>query len=391
MRPDRLSRQQLNRATLARQLLLERADLPVVEAVERLVGLQSQAPLAHYVALWSRLEPFDPAAAGAALERGDLIRTHAMRMTVHLFSRRDAVGLRALIQPMLTARFESSPFGKQLPGLDVSALREHVRAITGEAPVTRAQLGQLLAERFPGAPAEALGYAASFLEPMAQVPPRGVWGKRGRVAWQTFAGWLGVEADVPLSIDDVVLRYLGAFGPASVADMRTWSGLTGLREVVDRLAPALRTFTDQAGRELYDLPDAPRPDPETPAPARFLPEYDNLLLSHQDRGRVIPDGRTVPLPPGDGARIGTVLVGGDFRATWRIDGRDEAATLSVRADPPLRADEADEVDAEGRRLLGFLAPASAPASSGLAPSAPAASGPAASAPAAPTVDSAGAG
>src|SRR5918997_312805 len=222
---DRLSRRQLNRALLARQLLLERADLPAVAAVEHLVGLQAQAPLAPYVALWSRLSPFDPIAVGDALAAGRLVRTHAMRATVHLFSRRDALTLR---------------------------------------------------------------------------------------------GWIGAEADQPARVEDVVVRYLAAFGPASVPDIRVWSGLPALREVVDRLHPRLRVFHDQDGREVYDLPDAPRPDPDTPAPIRFLPEYDNVLLSHADRSRVIPDGRSVPLPPGEGARTGTVLVDGEFRATWEL-------------------------------------------------------------------------
>jgi DNA glycosylase AlkZ-like len=354
---DRLDRRQLNRATLARQLLLRRADVPAVEAVEHLVGLQSQAPLAHYVGLWSRLVRFDPAAVGAALERGELVRTHAMRVTVHLLSRRDAIGLRALLQPMLLARFGSSPFAKQLPGVDLAELARLAREALTAAPLSRVQLGRLLGERFPGVPADALAYAAVYVEPLAQLPPRGVWGKRGPVRWQTFRGWLGAAAtDHPAAVEKLVLRYLAAFGPASVSDLRTWSGLAGLREVADRMAPRLRTFLDDAGRELLDLPDAPRPDPETPAPVRFLPEYDNVLLSHQDRRRVIPDGRAVPLPPGDGARVGTVLVDGDFRASWRVAVRGDATTLAVHATPPLSPSETDEVTAEARALVSFLTP-----------------------------------
>jgi hypothetical protein len=176
------------------------------------------------------------------------------------------------------------------------------------------------------------------------------------VRWQTFCGWLGADADIPAAVEEVVLRYLAAFGPASVSDLRTWSGLRGLREVCDRLAPRLRTFLDDAGRELLDLPDAPRPDPATVAPVRFLPEYDNVLLSHQDRRRVIPDGRTVPLPPGDGARAGTVLVDGDLRASWRITTGGDTATLAVHATPPLTPSETDEVVGAARALLAFLTP-----------------------------------
>ena len=290
MRPDRLDRRALNRATLARQLLLERARISTVDAVEHLVGVQSQAPLAHYVALWSRIDAFDPVAAGAALERKELVRTHAMRATVHLFSRRDALQLRALTRPMLAARFASSPFPKLLPGVDLAAVCRAARGITTQAPVGRVELGRRLSEQFPGVDDAALAYAVTYMEPMVQVPPRAVWGKRGPVRWQTFPGWLGAEADEPASIDEVVMRYLGAFGPATVADMRIWSGLPALREVADRLRPQLRLFVDDRGRELLDLPDAPRPDPGIPAPVRFLPEYDNVLLSHDDRTRVIRIG-----------------------------------------------------------------------------------------------------
>src|SRR5918997_2847513 len=359
---DRLSRRQLNRALLARQLLLERADLPAVAAVEHLVGLQAQAPLAPYVALWSRLSPFDPIAVGDALAAGRLVRTHAMRATVHLFSRRDALTLRALMQPMLATRFGSSPFPKQLPGLDVAEVCRHARDLATDTPLSRVELGRRLALRFPGYPEAALAYAVTYLEPMVQVPPRGVWGLNGPLRWQTFRGWIGAEADQPARVEDVVVRYLAAFGPASVPDIRVWSGLPALREVVDRLHPRLRVFHDQDGREVYDLPDAPRPDPDTPAPIRFLPKYDNVLLSHADRSRVIPDGRSVPLPPGEGARTGTVLVDGEFRATWELTSEQGTPVLTVQAHPQLSAAELEMGTEEGRNMFAFLRPHSATSS-----------------------------
>ena len=353
MRPDRLTRRQLNRATLARQLLLERSDLSAPAAVENLVGLQSQAPLAHYVALWSRLADFDPSEAGVPLESGDLVRTHAMRATVHLFTRRDALGIRALMQPMLAARFASSPFPKLLPNVDLDAVCREARSLATERPLSRIELGRGLAEHFPDAPEEPLAYAATYLEPMAQVPPRGVWGKRAPVRWQTYRGWLGTDANTPARIDQIVLRYLGAFGPATVGDIRIWSGLSGLREVVDRLAPDLRIFADESGRKLLDLPEAPRPAADVPAPVRFLPEYDNALLSHDDRTRIIPDRRPVPLPPGDGARVGTVLIDGDFRGTWQLVSTKHTADLQVDA-VGLSGSEISQVEEEGQRLRAFL-------------------------------------
>ncbi len=355
----RLDRRRLNRATLARQLLLERSGHEIVDAVEHLVGLQAQAPLAPYVALWSRLDGFDPDAAGAAVQARELVRTHAMRATVHLFSRRDALGIRALCMPMLAARYRSSPIPSLVPGLDVDAVRERTRQVATATPLSRVDLGRRLSETFPGAPPEALAYTATYLEPMVQVPPRGVWGHQGPARWQTFRGFLGEDADHATPVERLVLRYLAAFGPASVPDIRTWSGLSGLREVVGRLAPQLRLFRDDAGRDVYDLPDAPRPDPDTPAPVRFLPEYDNVLLSHADRLRVIPDGRPVPLPPGDGARVGTVLIDGDFRATWRAVRRGGARQLIVTPHARLTRAVAAEVAAEGDRLHAFLGPSPA--------------------------------
>jgi hypothetical protein len=151
------------------------------------------------------------------------------------------------------------------------------------------------------------------------------------------------------------MRYLAAFGPATVRDVQAWSGLTRLREVAERLRPRLRSFRDGRGNELFDLPDAPRPDPGTPAPPRFLPEYDNLLLSHADRSRVIADGRPVPLFPGNGAGFGTVLVDGFFRATWRITRHGDAARLVVEPFQRLSGGDTAAVTGEGARLLALAA------------------------------------
>ena len=158
-----------------------------------------------------------------------------------------------------------------------------------------------------------------------------------------------------------MLRYLAAYGPATVADIQAWSGLTRLREVTERLGGKLRPLAGPDGAPLLDLADVPAdPDPDTPAPPRFLPEYDNLLLSYAERSRVIPHSRPVPLPPGNGASVGTLLIDGCWQADWRIrkdSVRDEGAVLEVHPFVPLSAADRDAVAAEGRRLLGFVRPA----------------------------------
>lgn len=185
------------------------------------------------------------------------------------------------------------------------------------------------------------------------------WGERAGSGGSPTAD--GPASRPPATIDDVMLRYLAAFGPASVSDMCTWSGLPALREVAARLKPQLRVFLVENDREVLDLPGTPRPDPDLPAPVRFLPEYDNVLHSLDDRSRVNPDARPVPLQPGRGARVGTVLIDGDFRATGQVVACSERVSLSVRAKPQLSPHSVDEVCEEGQRLLGFIAPTDPPA------------------------------
>lgn len=185
-------------------------------------------------------------------------------------------------------------------------------------------------------------------------PPRGIWGKSAQATWASAESWLG--APVPsaqpsrTAVDRLVLRYLAAFGPASVADAQTWSGLTRLREVTGRLE--LRVFRGPDGAELLDLPGIALPGEDVPAPPRFLPEYDNLLLSHADRRRVIPPGREVPLWPGNGATRGTVLIDGIWDANWQIT----PGALTITALRPLSADEESALAEEGARLLAFRFP-----------------------------------
>ena len=360
---------ELGRATLARQLLLRRHRMPATEAIERLVGMQAQAPNAPYVGLWSRLEGFDPTELAGLVTGRQAVRAPLMRATIHLVTARNALALRPVVQSVLERSFRtSSPFARGLDGLDESELLAAGRALLAERPRTRAELGPLLAARWSGHEPDVLAYTLTYLAPLVQVPPRGVWGTNGPAAWTTMEAWLGRELEPETEPDGLVVRYLAAFGPATVRDVQMWSGLTRLREVVDRLRHRLRTFRDEDGRELFDLPDAPRPDPDTPAPPRFLPEYDNIQFAHADRRRVIPEGRRPPLYPGNGGTLGTILVDGRLAGTWRLDTPAPAASsrsgpaaestvLTIEPYAELPARDREQLTDEAARLLAFTSPA----------------------------------
>ena len=342
----------LGRATLARQLLLDRAPLGAAAALDHLVGLQAQAPDAPYVALWSRLADFRPDGLARLVEDRQAVRTWLMRTTIHLVTATDAVSLAPLLRRVHQGNF-SGLAARQIDGVDRAELAAAGAAVLAERPRTRAELGRLLAPRWPAHDPDALALAITYLLPLVQVPPRGLWRRGGRAATTPLEVWLGGLSAPPASVDGLLLRYLAAFGPASVRDAQVWSGLTRLAEVFDRLRPGLRTARDEHGVELYDLPDAPLPDPDTPAPPRFLPEYDNVLLSHADRTRVLPAGRPVPLPAGNGGSTGTFLVDGSVAGTWRLH-RTPAPHLTLAEDGPVPREHRAALDAETAALLEFL-------------------------------------
>jgi len=355
---DVLSLRALNRTTLARQLLLRRSDMPVLDTVERLVGLQAQVPTNPYTALWSRLEQFRPESLAQLLLDRRVVRILVMRSTLHLVSAEDCLELRPLMQPVIDRELaRHREYAPALRGVDLEPVLAVAARLLDERPRTGTELRAALAERFPDQPAAALAGACRNLLPLVQVPPRGVWGRTGQVRSTTAESWLGRPLAADPSIDDMVLRYLGAFGPATVADVATWSRLTGLREVVERLRPRLRTFRDEYGRELFDLPDAPWPAAETPAPPRFLPEYDNVLLSHEDRSRFISRDLRARLSSLPGLGHGAVLHDGFVCGAWRLD-RDAfsgSATLVVSHVAGLTKRATAAVADEGGRLMRFLA------------------------------------
>ncbi|MDI1465985.1 winged helix DNA-binding domain-containing protein [Catellatospora sp. KI3] len=352
---DTLSRAALNRALLARQLLLARADLPAEQALERLAGMQAQAPNPPYVGLWARLAGFAPEQLSQLVTERRVVRIALMRSTIHLVTAADCLLLRPVVQPALDRGLRNT-YGRRLAGLDLDAVAAYGRELVEQAPLTYAELGERLTARWPDRDAAALAPVVRTLVPLVQVPPRGLWNTSGQAAHTSAETWLG-SALPQASVDGAVLRYLAAYGPASVRDAQTWSGLTRLGEVFDRLRPRLVTFTDESGTTLYDLPDAPRPDAGTPAPVRLLGEFDNMLLSYADRSRILSEPYRARVFTANGIIRATVLVDGFVAGMWRLARTRDTASVTVDLFQPVSPAIRDELAAEAAALLTFAAPA----------------------------------
>lgn len=346
-----LTRRTLNRTLLGRQLLLERVDRPAESVIEHLVGMQAQEPIDPYVGLWSRLKDFDPQELSSLIEQRRAVRGSTLRTTLHLMTARDFLALRPVLQDVLERAWKSSPFAKDLVGVDLAELVAAGRALVEAEPLTTAQLATALAPRWPDRTPNSLAYASRFLLPIVQVPPRGLWGKKAGPKATTAQVWLGEPLGTNTEPDEAILRYLAAFGPATVADMRIWSWLTGLRAVVDRLRPRLRIYQDEAGRELFDVEDGLVVDPDVPAPIRLLPQYDNIFLSHDDRARILIERMTVP----DLIWRGGVLVDGYISGAWRIRREKRQATMTIELVPKVTGPQRSEIEDEASRLFALLA------------------------------------
>jgi hypothetical protein len=351
-----LSLRKINRATLARQHLLARTEQTAVEMVEHLVGMQAQAPFPPYTGLWTRLTDFQPDELAQALIDRQVVRIALMRGTVHLVSAADACFLRPLIQPLLDRDLRTNTqHARHLTDLDLPKIADTARTVLAERPHTAKELGAALAEHWPDREPSALTHAARGLLPLVQVPPRAVWGRSGQTAYHTAEHWLGRELDPTPDPGRMIRRYLTAFGPASVADMQTWSGLTHLREITETLD--LQTFTTEDGQELHDLPDAPRPDEDTPAPVRFLPEFDNILLSYNNRTRIMTDQHRKRLfGVKNGVFPGTLLIDGFLHGSWRLTKQRKSAVLTITPWAKTTKKDLAALTTEGTRLLDFATP-----------------------------------
>lgn len=354
-----LSLRALNRATLARQMLLERRRLGVTQAVERLAGLQAQAPNPPYIGLWSRIEGFRREQLTEALRRRRIVRMSTLRATLHLMTAQDALAWRPLLEPVHQRGLLGSTHRKELEGLDRAAVIAAGRALLGEQPRTGAELGQALGLRWTGREAASLAALIRNNLPLVHLPPAGTWNSHQGAVLQPLGDWLGqaVQAAVATQ-EDMLLRYLAAFGPATLADAGAWSGLTGWKVVAERLRPQLRVFAGEDGQELFDLPRAPRPDPDTPAPPRLVAEWDNLLLSHADRSRILSESHRARVFTVNGIVRGTVLLDGFVAGVWKIErdrNRSKKNIATVLLEPFGRWSKADRdgVEREALDLLAF--------------------------------------
>ncbi|GAB2714670.1 winged helix DNA-binding domain-containing protein [Nocardia thraciensis] len=360
-----LSLRALNRTLLLRQFLTERVSMPAVDLVRHLVAVQGQEPNWPYVGLWARLTGFRHEDLESLLRDRKVVRSTMIRRTVHLSTATDFRWLHPTMQPYVEAMLRMPYFSDEIAGMDLDELAATGRELlTGTTP-TRRELGRLLAERFPRRRPGRLAQSVGVLIPLVHVGDSGDWG-RWRTRYVSVAlaeEWIGEPMASLPQPETMVLRYLAAFGPASVADMQAWAGATRLAEVVRRLRPRLRTVRDDAGRELFDLPDAPLADPELPVPVRFLPAFDNALLGHRDRRRIISDEDRARINREASAGVPMYLVDGFVHGRWDLDG----STLRITPWHPLSADDEAAVRAEAERLLRFVAPDAGTIALGSAP------------------------
>ena len=343
-----LTTRELNRATLARQLLLERHDIGPEAAIERLAGMQAQEPGPPYVGLWSRLEGFESDQLAGLIEARKVVRATSMRGTVHLHTAKDLLALRATIAPAIESGILGALRGRAAD-IDVPALVEEGRALFHKhGALTAGEMRGALEKAHPGGDVRALAAIVRTHLALVRVPDGGRWGFTPKAPFAPAEEWIGKPAAKRANGPKLVERYLAAFGPASVADAEAWLGARGLAPAFEKLD--LREFTDEKGRALFDLPDAPRPPEDVPAPVRFVPEFDNLVLAHRDRTRVISDEHRKSLTSKNLRVRATVLMDGRVAAFWKLDKKKVVVEPLVK----IKKADRDEIEAEREGLQTFL-------------------------------------
>lgn len=348
-----ISLRELNRATLARQLLLERADITPVAAVERLIGMQAQEARPPFIGIWSRLQDGRREEMTRAIDERLLVRATLMRGTIHLFSATDYRAFRPAIQPVLDRAI--SVLGARSEGLDVGRVLPAAYALLAQNPLPFNDIRDQLQAQFPDMNDRALGFTVRMMIPLVVIPTEHRWGYLANAPFGLADEWIGAGDPPEHALQHLIRRYLAAFGPATVADAQTWLGMSGLKPTFEALRPELLVFKGERGKVHFDLPNAPRPPADTPAPVRFLPDFDNLLLSHGDRTRVIADDhRGIVYQKGNLRLLPTFLVDGVVAGMWRAERKRKDATLTITPFSPLPRDTQRELAAEGEGLIRFI-------------------------------------
>jgi hypothetical protein len=329
-------------------MLLARENTTVLEAVERLVGLQAQLARPPFLALWARLQSFQPEDLTRLVHARKLVRATLMRGTLHLVTAKDYRLLRPALQAMFTEALHAV-LGDRVRNVDIEGVTAKARVCLVERPQTFEELRTVLSRSWPKLDARAMGYAVRMHLPLVQVPTDARWGWPASACFASAEEWLGAPLPAKIDLPAIVLRYLAAFGPASVRDAQGFLGLRDLAAAFEALRARLRLFHDERGRELFDLPDAPRPSGDTPAPVRFLPDFDNMMLAHADRTRVVSDAHRAKLTTKNLRILPVFLVDGFVAGTWTIVRSGKSAVLQadpfVPLDKKVRADLMEEATA----------------------------------------------
>ena len=350
----------LNRTTLARQLLLERAAIPPVEAIERLVALQAQEPASPYIALWSRVHDFEADSLRRAFAERDVVKSTLFRVTLHVVSARDYARFWPALEPMLRQWRDASLRRFGLGEIPLDELTRAAHSFLSE-PRTAAEIRAHLPPLRAAVPTPQFDawWAVRPHLPFLHVPSDAPWGFGRRQSYVAADAWLGHEpASEADGLDHLVHRYLAGFGPATLGDMAQFTRLpvAPLKAATARLAGELAQYRTERGKHLFDLADAPITQGDTPAPPRLLPMWDSVLLAYQDRSRVIPEPirRRIIQPNGD--FLPAVLVDGRVAGVWRSDAADGQATVRWHLFEPIPRTAEEELAAEAERLAAFIAP-----------------------------------
>ncbi|GHO47774.1 winged helix DNA-binding domain-containing protein [Ktedonospora formicarum] len=348
-----LTLRELNRATLARQFLLERVSQSLLDAIKHLIALQGQVSNAPYIGLWTRLRAFERDFLSNLLEARHVVRASSLRGTLHLLMAEDYLWIHPLLRSTLNRNLHL--FARKAQGFELDRFVKVMQAYIQEQPRTGVELRAKMEEFFPGMGKQQIADAVRMHLALIQILPAGMWGFTGKPAHIQASAWLGQPFASPQEgLHDLIRRYLAAFGPASARDIQAWSGLTGIQSSLEALRPELQIYRDEQGKELFDLLDAPIPPAETPAPVRFLPAFDNLIYGYADRLRVITNAYRPFISHGN-IVVQVFLVDGFVHGLWKTERRDTSVTLVIEPFGPLSLAVQNELQQEGERLLRWIA------------------------------------